>query len=85
MDAWSLLDIFMNVLERALGSGGVKLPPLRATPEMDGFIINGKKHVIYQRRMRDVILADSARPLQQNRILIISSDCTEETFKLEAN
>ena len=42
MDAWSLLDIFMNVLERALGSGGVKLPPLRATPEMDGFIINEK-------------------------------------------
>ena len=84
MDAWSLLDIFMNVLERALGSGGVKLPPLRATPEMDGFIINEKKHVIYQRRMRDVILADSERPLQ-NRILIILSDCTEETFKLEAN
>ena len=84
MDAWSLLDIFMNVLERALGSGGVKLPPLRATPEMDGFIIRSENHVIYQRRMRDVILADSARPLQK-RILIISSDCTEETFKLEAN
>ena len=29
----SLAEIFISVLERARGSGGVKLPPLRLMPE----------------------------------------------------